>query len=75
MLDLPNPRADGKCVDCRSGLAVTNDDRFCLKCLRRRVKEANPIVVTSSYEQRGRSQRNWRAVSWQSVMGSDDDSW
>lgn len=36
-MNLPDARPDGCCVDCGRP-AVTNDRRFCLKCLRARIR-------------------------------------
>ena len=44
MTGLPAPREDGRCADCGSGPAVTNDRRFCLKCLRARIRSETPGV-------------------------------
>ena len=74
MSDLPNPRSDGKCADCKNKPAVTNDNRFCLKCLRKRISEDNPIVSTFS-DERGRRQRSSQVLGGQADMGSDGDNW
>jgi hypothetical protein len=41
--NLPETRADGRCVDCQHKPAVTTDRRFCLKCLRVRIRNDNHI--------------------------------
>jgi hypothetical protein len=43
---LPSPRRDGKCVDCVTKIAETNDLRFCVWCLRKRIEYENPIPYT-----------------------------
>lgn len=58
---IPNPRADGLCCDCEYKLAVTNDNRFCLKCLRKRIRDENPITQVFS-DQRGRTARDSKAI-------------
>lgn len=55
--DLPDPLASGMCCDCRRNSAVTTDKRFCMKCMRRRIREATPDEKIVS-EQRGRPARS-----------------
>ena len=43
-MKLPEPRDDGKCADCGTIDAVTRDQRFCKKCLKRRVRYDNPMI-------------------------------
>ena len=44
--ELPKLRQDGLCADCGKYPAVTNDGLFCLACLRKRIKDENPIPYT-----------------------------
>lgn len=41
---LPEPRADGLCCECVGKPAVTNDGRFCKKCLSQVLREREPVV-------------------------------
>jgi hypothetical protein len=72
--ELPDARLDGQCVDCEKKPAVTNDKRFCIRCLRKRIREANPIVSTFS-DQRGRRLRSTQVLAGQAEMCSDGDDW
>lgn len=45
MSDIPEPRSDTLCADCESAKAVTQDHRFCLKCLRARIRHDAPGSV------------------------------
>jgi hypothetical protein len=73
MPDLPDPRPDGKCVDCNHLEAVTNDNRFCRKCLRRRIKDETPIVSMTIREELGRRRLSFKVLSGQPHMGHDGD--
>ena len=44
MKDLPDPLPGGSCVECRKVPAITNDGRFCAKCMRRLIREDNPVL-------------------------------
>jgi ribosomal protein S14 len=41
-IDLPEPRADGKCARCGKDDAATRDGRFCKKCLKDVVARLTP---------------------------------
>lgn len=41
-LNLPEPRSDGICAQCKDNDAVTRDGRFCRKCLKLLVEELSP---------------------------------
>jgi hypothetical protein len=72
---LPAPRADGRCVDCEKEIAVTRDDRFCLRCLRKRIDDTTPAPVHSVFEQRGRKSRDTKVLGGQAEMNTDGDNW
>ena len=52
------PRPDGICCRCCDKPAVTTDKLFCLRCLRKLLRDANPIVDAAIRERRGRSARS-----------------
>lgn len=58
-MDMPDPRKDGKCVDCKTSQAETYDGRLCKKYLRTRLEEKEPTVYTKIFsDQRGRKDRS-----------------
>ena len=42
MIELPEPRKDGKCCRCGNRFVVTRDGRFCKPCLSAVVREISP---------------------------------
>jgi len=71
---LPYPRGDGYCCDCLAKLAVTKDRRFCLKCLRQRIRDETPITGMTFNEERGRSgARSSQVLGGTTDMRSTDD--
>ena len=42
MIDLPDPRPDGRCCQCNWPFVVTTDGRFCHKCLTALIRQLNP---------------------------------
>jgi len=56
-MNLPNKRKDDLCCDCMKNLAVTNDGRWCKKCIKTRIKEKFPIIYKyQPYRDRGAQQ-------------------
>lgn len=58
---LPEPREDGICCECLGKPAVTTDGRWCLKCLKKKIREDNPYVGGPS-DQFGRHARDSRTL-------------
>jgi hypothetical protein len=48
-MELPDPIPDGFCAVCRKAAAETRDGRFCKKCLRKYIREANPDPIRRKY--------------------------
>lgn len=67
MGEQPSVRGDGFCCDCGVKPAETNDKRFCKKCLRRRIRDNNPITKVFN-DQRGRNARS------SAVLGGSPDT-
>ena len=63
-IGLPEPRQDGRCCQCGSNKAVTNDGRLCERCLRTWVISMNP----GSTQFGGR----YRTPEMKQKMGDDD---
>jgi hypothetical protein len=51
----------GMCVGCQKKPAVTNDRRFCEKCLKKAIERLNPMPRHPS-DEIGRKQRDWAAL-------------
>lgn len=45
------PRPDGICCSCEKKPAITNDGRYCLKCLKSIVAKLTPMI--GCYKRRG----------------------
>lgn len=70
--ELPAVRSDGICVDCLSKPAETADERFCIKCLRKRIRDENPIAGVFN-DQRGRSARSSSVLAGAPDMEATED--
>ncbi len=81
LMDLPEPRKDGKCCRCQSKYAVTRDGRFCNGCLKAFLNEMDgevrvPRSLSSpGTEHRGRSARSTQVLGGAADMleGEDED--
>jgi len=75
--DLPEAHPDGVCADCSTKDAVTRDGRFCLTCLRKRLREDEPPVRDLNRrgsDQIGRSARSTQALGGAAkTVGDGDD--
>lgn len=69
---LPDARKDGYCVDCLEKPAVTNDNRFCKKCVSKRIYEANPDYKTTS-DQKFRPARSSQVLGGSSDMRTTEN--
>ena len=58
--DLPDPRPDGDCAVCLKKQAVTNDGRFCHRCLHELIVKLNPGSVIPKGINRTGEQRQAR---------------
>jgi hypothetical protein len=43
-MNLPTPRTDGICCSCIKKPAVTNDHRYCKKCLKSVIARLTPMI-------------------------------
>lgn len=73
MKNLPDPRGDGQCYDCEAKPAVTADGRFCLKCLRRRIREETPDPRSAIREQKDRRQISSQVLGGTADMNTEDE--
>lgn len=71
-MDLPEPRSDGKCVDCEKCWSETRDRRFCLHCLRKRIAHDNPIDPVFN-DMRGRTCRSSQMLGGQPTTNDIED--
>jgi hypothetical protein len=70
--NLPEARCDGRCVDCEQNTAVTTDKRFCLKCLRARIRNENYIDRKKPFSG---AMRGYKARSTDALGGCPKMPW
>lgn len=65
-LELPEPRADGLCAQCKCRNAKTQDGRFCRPCLRGLVCRLSPGPVNHhrSRPAEAREAPEWEPSPW-----------
>ena len=73
--DYQDCRSSGKCIDCESEPAVTNDGKLCLKCLKARINEMNPPEPPRQKwaSMRGYKSRDMKTIAGQAEMLGDGD--
>ena len=73
--DYQDPRPSGKCIDCESDPAVTNDGKLCLKCLKARINEMTPQEPPRQRwaSMRGYKSRDMKTLAGQAEMLTDGD--
>ena len=82
--EVPSPREDGRCADCRNNEAVSRGGLFCRGCLGRRVLKDNPDIKFMVKDKWATGGDNWYYIygvnndienMWRDYGMNEDDEW